>query len=274
MSHAAAATLPGVIGRREAPGPSGGPLGAFPGPSGLDPSAPVLSLPERAVLNLIADGMPNARIGERLDLTRHEVGEMLPRIGRAIGAPDWRCRSVSPGYRAALTAAGYRSGALRPSPVPAAAPDVPPLLAAVLPAVAAHSSDDVAAAALGVSEGTVLSRVRRLMELFEVWNRAQLLRAAVDARVLLVPSLVLAPEFVGGVSPEGRRLLTDRQLEALRLVARGLTDHAIAAELGIKEGGARALMGRVMKILHAPSRANAVWQACGLGLLEPGAPDA
>ena len=69
----------------------------------------------------------------------------------------------------------------------------------------------------------------------------------------------------GGV-PE-REGLTDRELDVLRLLARGLSNKAIGAELFISETTVKFHVGNLMRKLMVSRRAEAVYAATKLGLL-------
>ena len=46
----------------------------------------LLTPPERAVLQLLADGRPNGEIADRLSVGEHEIGARLTRLFEKIGA--------------------------------------------------------------------------------------------------------------------------------------------------------------------------------------------
>ena len=71
--------------------------------------------------------------------------------------------------------------------------------------------------------------------------------------------------LAGGV-PE-REGLTDRELDVLRLLARGLSNRAIGAELFISETTVKFHVGNLMRKLMVSRRAEAVYAATKLGLL-------
>ncbi|QXC62794.1 response regulator transcription factor [Aquihabitans sp. G128] len=62
--------------------------------------------------------------------------------------------------------------------------------------------------------------------------------------------------------------LTDRELEALRGIARGLSNRAIAAELGIAENTVKNHVRGVLEKLHVSSRTEAALYAVRQGLTE------
>ncbi|MEW2528350.1 response regulator transcription factor [Streptomyces sp. NPDC047071] len=70
--------------------------------------------------------------------------------------------------------------------------------------------------------------------------------------------------------PEQLAELTARELDVLTLVARGLTNDAIAAELFLSEGTVKTHLHRIMSKLDLKSRAQAVVVAYESGLVVPG----
>lgn len=103
--------------------------------------------------------------------------------------------------------------------------------------------------------------------------------AAGDA--LLAPSVTrLLIEEVSrrpAVHPEalapGLAELTERELEVLRLMARGLSNGEIATELYLGEATVKTHVGRVLTKLDLRDRVQAVVFAYECGLVTPGAPD-
>ncbi len=85
--------------------------------------------------------------------------------------------------------------------------------------------------------------------------------SAFDARG--ATAVVRAPS--GGV-PE-REGLTERELDVLRLLARGLSNRAIGAELYISETTVKFHVGNLMRELVVSRRAEAVYATTKLGLL-------
>ena len=78
-------------------------------------------------------------------------------------------------------------------------------------------------------------------------------------------------DLLGGASrgdhpPEADRL-TARENEVLQLLARGLTNRAIAQALGISQHTVKFHVNAIMSKLHAQSRTEAVVRASQLGLI-------
>lgn len=71
---------------------------------------------------------------------------------------------------------------------------------------------------------------------------------------------------LSGGMPDRERL-TDRELDVLRLLARGLSNRAIGAELFISETTVKFHVGNLMRKLMVSRRAEAVYAATKLGLL-------
>ena len=63
--------------------------------------------------------------------------------------------------------------------------------------------------------------------------------------------------------------LSPRQLDILRLVAKGFNNEEIAAHIGISRGGVKAHLAIAFNRLGASSRAEAASLAIGLGLINP-----
>ncbi|MEV7981931.1 response regulator transcription factor [Streptomyces sp. NPDC086519] len=76
----------------------------------------------------------------------------------------------------------------------------------------------------------------------------------------------------GAVSPPGLDVLTSREVEVLKLTARGLSNLEIADRLYISEATVKTHLNRTMTKLDLGSRAQAVVVAYETGLVTPGNP--
>ena len=100
--------------------------------------------------------------------------------------------------------------------------------------------------------------------------RADLLsavRRAARGETVLAPPV--AARLVRQVRAPAPPLLTARELEVLRGVARGLTNAAIARELGIGEATVKTHLLHVFAKLHVDDRTRAVTKALERGVLPP-----
>ena len=71
-------------------------------------------------------------------------------------------------------------------------------------------------------------------------------------------------------TPEGLNELTPRELEVLRLIARGMSNAEIGHELFITEQTTKTHVGRILMKLHLRDRVQAVVLAYESGLISPG----
>jgi DNA-binding NarL/FixJ family response regulator len=105
---------------------------------------------------------------------------------------------------------------------------------------------------------------------------ASAVRLIADGEALLAPSVTrrVIEEFarVGRDPAAGAALadLTDRELDVLRLVARGLSNAEIAQELTIGETTVKTHVGNILMKLDVRDRAQAVVAAYESGLVVPG----
>ena len=110
----------------------------------------------------------------------------------------------------------------------------------------------------------------------------QAILVVADGEALLAPSITrrLIEEFVrtGGATrtepPPGIQELTSRELEVLRLIARGFSNAEIAKELFVSETTVKTHVARVLMKLGLRDRVQAVVLAYESGLVQPGAPPA
>jgi len=107
----------------------------------------------------------------------------------------------------------------------------------------------------------------------------QAIHVVAEGEALIAPSITkrLIEEFVrtGGATrtepPPGVADLTSRELEVLRLIARGLSNAEIAKELFVSETTVKTHVARVLMKLHIRDRVQAVVLAYESGLVQPGA---
>lgn len=95
------------------------------------------------------------------------------------------------------------------------------------------------------------------------------LRAALAGEVRVQPSLAagLLQDVARGAPAAGHGL-TPREVDVLRLVARGLTNDAIARQLGLTVNTVKTHLSHLLRKLDVPDRAAAVARAIPLGLLD------
>jgi len=98
-----------------------------------------------------------------------------------------------------------------------------------------------------------------------------------DGEALLAPSITrrLISEFARrpplSAKPDQMQELTARELEVLRLVARGLSNAEIAKELFVSDATVKTHVARVLLKLGLRDRVQAVVAAYESGLVQPGA---
>ena len=104
-------------------------------------------------------------------------------------------------------------------------------------------------------------------------------RLIANGEALLAPSVTrrVISEFArvsrDPQTPSGLADLTERELDVLRLVARGLSNAEIAKELTIGETTVKTHVGNILMKLDARDRAQAVVAAYESGLVRPGGAD-
>ncbi|HSR26075.1 MAG TPA: response regulator transcription factor [Candidatus Eisenbacteria bacterium] len=133
--------------------------------------------------------------------------------------------------------------------------------------------DDVEVVALTslLDDESVVAAVRAgaigyLLKSAEADDLRRALRAAAAGQVQLDPAA--AARLVREVrSPAVPETLTERELEVLRLLARGLANKEIGRALGISEDTVKTHVSRVLAKLGARSRTQAVLNAMRLGLV-------
>jgi len=81
----------------------------------------------------------------------------------------------------------------------------------------------------------------------------------------------LINEFISTSRPshnEQRMQLTERQLEILEMVAKGITYKEVGDALGLTERTVKYHMGRIIELLHLENRAQVIAYAARIGLVE------
>jgi DNA-binding NarL/FixJ family response regulator len=110
---------------------------------------------------------------------------------------------------------------------------------------------------------------RRLIEAVRsVGAGESLLAPAVTRR--LVERFVRTPVHGSAAQRERFAELTERELEVLVLVARGLSNAEIASEIFVSDATVKTHVGRVLAKLGVRDRVQAVVLAYETGLVEPG----
>jgi DNA-binding NarL/FixJ family response regulator len=106
------------------------------------------------------------------------------------------------------------------------------------------------------------------------------IRTVAAGEALLAPALVrrLVEEFCRGPAPGAERPaalaeLTERELEVLRLVARGLPNREIASALFLSEATVKTHLANLMRKLELRDRVQVVVLAYESGLIRPGGDD-
>lgn len=110
----------------------------------------------------------------------------------------------------------------------------------------------------------------RLAEAIEVVASGDALLAPTLTRRLIAEHIRRPPPGTG--IPEPLRELTPRERDVLLLVARGLTNEEIAAELVVSIATVKTHVNRILAKLDLRSRAQAVVAAYETGLIRPGDP--
>ena len=102
------------------------------------------------------------------------------------------------------------------------------------------------------------------------------IRVVADGEALLAPSITrrLIAEFAQRPAPSARPAameeLTERELEVLQLIARGLSNAEIAKELFVGDATVKTHVARILMKLELRDRVQAVVTAYESGLVQPG----
>jgi DNA-binding NarL/FixJ family response regulator len=97
-------------------------------------------------------------------------------------------------------------------------------------------------------------------------------KAVHEGRSVLDPAIahkLLARMTHPSRAPDPAANLTEREIEVVRLAAKGYTNKAIAAQLTISDRTVQGHLAKVYDKLHAASRTEAVMRAVSLGLVPP-----
>ena len=107
------------------------------------------------------------------------------------------------------------------------------------------------------------------------------IRTVATGDALLAPALTrrLIEHFIrrpppGAIAPRGLETLTERELDVLTLLARGMSNTEIASALFLGEATIKTHIGRVLQKLGLRDRVQAVVFAYESGLIQPGEPPA
>lgn len=164
--------------------------------------------------------------------------------------------ALSP-HMAARLMAGFREGGRHSQAAAASLDRLTDRERDLLRLVAQGATNREIAEQLVLSERTVKTHVHHILEKLGVENRAQAAALAVQYG--------LVPPPRGKARPD----LTERELEILRLLAKGATNQEIAHTLGISEHTVKTHVHHILEKLGAGNRAEAAAYAVQLGLLSP-----
>lgn len=140
---------------------------------------------------------------------------------------------------------------------------------AIVMLTASEDVDDLFAAIKAGARGYLLKNLEsgELRGMLNAVERGEAaITPAIAARILaeLVRAETVPASAAADADPDR---LTDRELDVLRLVVRGLRNKEIAAELGISENTAKFHLRNILDKLHAQNRAEVVARAMRDGLV-------
>ncbi len=139
---------------------------------------------------------------------------------------------------------------------------------AIVMLTASEDVDDLFAAIKAGARGYLLKNLEsgELRGMLAAVERGEAaITPAIAARIL---AELARPEPVSPAAEPDPDQLTERELDVLRLVVRGLRNKEIAAELGISENTAKFHLRNILDKLHAQNRAEVVARAVRGGLVE------
>ncbi len=139
----------------------------------------LLTVLERDVLDLLADGLTDQEIGLRLGIGRSRAKDTVARLGMSLGAPG----------RPAIVAQAYRRRLLPgPDPVPDGRGVLTQEQFGLLLLVASGLSNAEIADQIGLTVDQVKSRIVKLLKVLGARGREHAIRRAIDLGALtLVP---------------------------------------------------------------------------------------
>jgi DNA-binding NarL/FixJ family response regulator len=141
---------------------------------------------------------------------------------------------------------------------------------AIVMLTASEDIDDLFAAIKAGSRGYLLknleaAELRGMLNAIERGEAA--ITPAIAARILAELARPEPAPAPASADPDPDHL-TDRELDVLKLVVRGMRNKEIAAELGISENTAKFHLRNILDKLHAQNRAEVVARAMREGLVE------
>lgn len=215
---------------------------------------------------VIADDQELVREGFRMIIDREDDLEVVGQAGDGQAAIEL-ARSASPDV-VLMDLRMPRMDGLEATRRILAAPGPPRIL--VLTTF--DRNDYLYAAMKAGASGFLLKDVRR-------GQLTEAIRTVAAGEALLAPAITrrLIEDFVrlpppGGHVPDRFKDLTEREAGVLRLVAHGLSNTEIAAELFVAETTVKTHVGRILAKLALRDRVQAVVIAYETGLIRPGDP--